>query len=111
MQRDALFARKLAPALHLDADQIGHHRIAVARRAAKRPAGYRPDMVLELAEEAGVDGPMAGILHPGRALVAQQTRGPAPALKHLHAQDADMADRFGDFACDAPRLERAIGVD
>ena len=49
---------KLAPFLDVGADQIGHHRIAVAGGLAERPAANRPDMVLELAREAGVERPM-----------------------------------------------------
>ena len=106
---------QLAPAVHIVADQVGHHRIAVARRVAERPAGNGAHVVLELADEAGVDGPVAGIVHSGRDLVDEQARNfvprrLAPALKHLDAEHADMAERLGDLAGDAPRLFGAIVI-
>src|SRR4051812_47623140 len=72
MQRQPRLGRPLTPAFDLVADQILHHRIAVARWRGERPAGNRPYMLLELRDGAGIDGPMAGIMHPGGDFIDQQ---------------------------------------
>src|SRR3974377_879338 len=106
-----IFAGKLAPAVHIGADQIGHDRIAVAFRVAERPAGNGPDMVLELAHEAAVDGPMTGVVYSWRDLIDQEPRSFAFAQKHFHAEYANIAERLGNLAGDMFCFDGAIGMD
>ena len=99
-----------APFVDIGADQIGHHRIAVARRLAERPAANRPNMVLELADETGIERPMAGIMDARGEFVDDQRLALALALEHLHAKHADMAERVGDLAGNLfGRDRRAVG--
>ena len=58
MQR-ARAARQDLPLLCFGADEIIHHRVGVARRIAQRPTCYRTNMLLELADDAGVQRPVS----------------------------------------------------
>src|SRR5271154_5663783 len=58
-------AKPAAIILDLAADQVGHLAPAMADRLAERPAGHRPDMLLELRHRGAVQRPMAGIVPPG----------------------------------------------
>jgi hypothetical protein len=94
-------AAKAAPGVHFLAQQIDHHRIAVARRVAERPAGDGADMLLELADGAGIERPVAGIVHPRRDLVDDQLR----ALdEQFDRQHADIVEAGGDAPGDLPGL-------
>ena len=54
VHRRRRFARELRPSVRLRAEQIRHHRIAVPRGIAERPARDRADVLLELADRAAV---------------------------------------------------------
>src|SRR5215472_6865836 len=54
------------------ANDVLHHRVGVTAGMAERPAGDGADVLLELADEAGIDGPMTGIMHARRDLVDQE---------------------------------------
>src|SRR5580700_11254812 len=47
--------------LYFAADEISHFHATVADRFGERPAGYRPDMLLELRHRGPIQRPMAGI--------------------------------------------------
>src|SRR5688572_2732788 len=111
MERYAFLGGKLAPAASLRADEIGHHRVAMPLGAAERPAGDGPDMVLELADGAGVDGPMPRIVNPRCDLVDEEGGRRRAPLEHLHAKHSDMTERLGDAAGDLSRLVGAAGID
>src|SRR6516225_1241548 len=110
VHRSAPFASKRAPFLDVRSDQICHHRIAVALGIAERPAGYGANVVLELADKAGIDGPMPRIMHARGDLIDQQARG-VLTLEHFNAEHADMAQRFCDLARDLSRLDGTFGND
>src|SRR5215510_5770400 len=59
MDGRAILLGELAPFLNIGPDQVGHDRIAVARGLSERPAANRPHVIFELADEAGVERPMA----------------------------------------------------
>ena len=58
MERTDVFCERL-PVTHLFTYEIFHDGIAVAGGIAERPARDRSDVLFELADEAGFDGPMA----------------------------------------------------
>ena len=64
-------AREGLPVVGFCADQIGHHRVGVTGAIAQRPACHGPDVLLELVDHAGLDGPVAGVVDAGRDLVHQ----------------------------------------
>ena len=62
-------------------------------RIAERPAGNRPDVLLELRAERRVAGPVAGIVDPRSDLVDHEPRAAgAGGDEHLDREHADMAD-------------------
>jgi hypothetical protein len=54
MQRAPIRGERL-PAACFVTDDVFHHRVAVARRIAERPAGDGANVLLELADEAGLE--------------------------------------------------------
>src|ERR1051326_3109954 len=54
------------------AQNILHHRIGMAHRIAKRPAGDGADVLFELTDGAGLQRPVTGIVHARRDLVDQK---------------------------------------
>ena len=72
-------------------------RIRMPLSRSQRPAGDGADMILELADGAGLDGPMAAIMHARGDLVDQQARGRLPRQEHLHRQHADIVERRRRF--------------
>src|SRR5690606_40164174 len=60
------------PLIHIIADEICHHCIGMACGAAERPAANRADMLFELADDAGIHRPVAGIMDTGRDLVHEK---------------------------------------
>ena len=58
--------RELAPSIGGVSDQIGHDGVAVAGNVPKGPAANGPDVVLELAGEAGIESPVSRIVNPRR---------------------------------------------
>ena len=85
MQPPRLLGRQLAPALDVGADQIGHHSVAVASVAPSGQPAMARMWFSNWLTSAGVDGPVAGIVHPRRDLVDEKARA-VFALEHLHAQ-------------------------
>ena len=61
----------LAPTQHLIAQKIRHHRIGMMFDGPQRQSADRAHELLELAGDAGIDGPMAGVMRPRRQLVHQ----------------------------------------
>src|SRR5580658_3589883 len=85
---------KRLPGTRLRPDNIFHHRIGMAARAAKRPSGHGADMLLELGTGAGFDGPMTTIMDARRDLVDQQCAiGPD---KQLHREDTHVIKSVPD---------------
>ena len=56
----------------LVAEQVQHLRVGMPAAVAERPAADRADVLLELVDQAGVLGPVAGVVHPGGDLVDQE---------------------------------------
>ncbi len=54
------------------ADAVDHRVHADRGRRAERPAEDRSEMVLELARDRALDGPVTGVVHAGRELVDEQ---------------------------------------
>src|SRR4051812_35273652 len=84
MNGGARDAEPLLVVADLLADQIGHGDRAVAHWFSKRPAGDRPDMLLELRDGGAVERPMARIVDPRRDLVDQDARSVTPLVEHEH---------------------------
>ena len=84
----------------------------MAGGVAERPAGDGADVLLELRTDAGVHGPMAGIVDPRRDLVDEEARPESESRhEHLDREDADMVERFGDPGGDCDRLGgQALGA-
>ena len=59
MQRRITGASKLWHAVHVIADEVGHHHIRIALTIAKGPSGHGADVLLELVDGTAVLGPMA----------------------------------------------------
>src|SRR5260221_11277875 len=74
----------------------------MAAGIAEGPAGNGANMLLELAHHPGFDGPVTRIVDAGRDSVAGNLA--VSADEQLHAQNADIIQRFGDPAGDSHSL-------
>ena len=98
---------KAVPGERFLAKDIGHLRIRVPFGGPERPASNRPDVVLKLADGAGVDRPMAGVVHARGEFVDDQAlpgRETAAKVEHLDGQHPDVVERRGDRRGNAARL-------
>ena len=80
-----------------------HLGVGVPRAVAERPAADRADVLLELVDQAGGLGPVAGVVHPRRDLVHHQ---PAPGHEQLDADHPDIVERGQDPPGDQHRVLR-----
>ena len=64
--------RHFNPFLDFVADDVLHNSVGIAFRIAQRPSGDRTDMLFELADGAGFQCPMAGIMDARSDLIDQQ---------------------------------------
>ena len=71
------------------ADQVDHGAVAGRARRAERHPENRPQVVLELAGGAALDGPVAGVVYARGHLVGDQT---ALAHEELDVEHADVAE-------------------
>jgi len=80
------------------ARRSGQADAAAADGFGQRPAGHRPDVLLELRHRSAVDRPMAGIVNPRCDLV--DDKAAVAEHEHLDRKHADivklMRDGFGD---------------
>ncbi len=63
---------KVPPTFHLIPEEIFHNRVGVAIGAAERQAGDRPDALLELRNDAGIDRPVTGIVGSWREFINEK---------------------------------------
>ena len=79
-------------------NQISHHRIRMPLPITKLPASNCANVLFELVYNAGVLGPVAGIMHPRRDLIDQQGLAAiGPGDKKLHPENADIVERHHDM--------------
>jgi hypothetical protein len=87
------------------ADQVGHGDLAVTNRLAERPAGNRPDVLLELRDRGAVQRPVPGIMHPRRNLVDQHVRSAVSGNdEQFDREHADIVQGVGDLLGDGARV-------
>src|SRR6185437_12690231 len=91
----------------LVADEVFHHYRGEARRVAQRPAGNRPDVLLELIRYADCFGPMPGIMDSRGYLVDQQRLA---GNEELDAEHADIIEGTGNAPRRGDRLCRRLGA-
>jgi len=91
----------------LVADEVLHHHRGEARRVAQRPAGNRPDVLLELIRYADCFGPVPGIMDSRGYLVDQQRLA---GNEELDAEHADIIEGTGNAPCRGDRLCRRLGA-
>ena len=93
MQAGLRLASEILPVCRLIAQKIGHDHVAVALRASERPAGDSPDMLLELRNNAGIHGPVAGIVDAGSDFVDDQPfSAPLAGQEQFYPDDADIIE-------------------
>ena len=90
MQLHAGIGEQVAPGRRYRRRQVLHYRVGMAFGGAKGQAADRADELLELAGDAGIDGPVAGIVRPRRKLVHQDVA--RLGHEHLDAENADEVD-------------------
>src|SRR4051812_870680 len=86
------------------AKQVRHRRRLQQFRRPERQSTNRPQLLLELAGPAGVEGEMARVVRPRRQLVRQQRS--VTRNEELDAQDAHVIERLHHCARDLDRLRR-----
>src|SRR4051812_25863361 len=86
------------------AQEVRHGGGAEELRRAQRQAADGPQLLLELAGDAGVEGEVAGVVRARRQLVDQQAA--VPGEEHLHGQHAGHPETLQDAAGDRHRLPR-----
>jgi len=77
------------------ADPVEHQRCAARAGVAQRQAEHGAHVILELAGMSPFDGPVPGIVHARRHLVAEQL---AILHKQLQREHADVVEPFGERA-------------
>src|ERR1700733_1197970 len=71
------------------ADEIDHGGKAARLRSAERQIEDGTQVILELARDRALDGPVAGVMHPRRHLVGYQ---PPPPHEELDGEDAGVME-------------------
>ena len=71
------------------ADAVHHRGDATCRGVAERETEHGTEVVLELAGDRALDGPVPGVVHTGRELVRQQR---SAHVEQLDRQDADVVE-------------------
>ena len=89
--------RLLDPFFDLVADDVVHNRVGMALRIAQRPSGNRTDMLFELADHAGFQGPMAGIMDARSDLIDQQLA--FACHEEFDTENAGIVQCFRNMAC------------
>src|SRR5436305_8232857 len=84
------------------AQEVRHGGGAEELGRAQWQAADGPELLLELAGDAGVEGEVAGVVRARRQLVDQQAA--VPGEEHLHGEHADHPQPLQDAAGDRDRL-------
>src|SRR5690606_25306318 len=101
MQAQVALGGERRPVIDVIADEIAHLGIAVPHGRTERPSGNGPDMVPELANCAGVHGPVAGVVYARRDLVDEQRcLGVRTKIEHLDTEHTDVVECGRDAARD-----------
>ena len=109
MQARAGLAEDFCPGKDIPADQIFHFDMpagfrAVAAGGSERPAGNRPDMLLELRGGGAVERPVTGIMDARGDFVDEKLErpiiAPLPAShEHFNRDDATIDECVRDHSC------------
>ena len=96
-RRAWVFLENGTPIERLFADEIRHDGVGMTRDRSERPACDSANVILELADRAGLHGPVPRIMHARRDLVYEQRLGvPLRHNKKFNADDAAIVESGGD---------------